>query len=72
MKKDSAAKIIAILMLVGGLLAVLAPGFSDYAKHAFWWKAWDVLSVAGVAAFVGGFVWLVNLNKSAASSSNQA
>lgn len=54
--------IIAIALVVCGLLAVLAPGFADYAKTAFGWTLWDILTAVGILGFIGAVVWLYKLS----------
>lgn len=43
--------------LVGIFGAVIFPGLSDYAKHAFWWKFWDIAAVVCALTVVGGWVY---------------
>lgn len=54
--------LIAVILLVGGLLTVLAPGFADYAKTPAAWTMWDILTVVGAASFIGAVVWLYKLS----------
>lgn len=48
--------VIAVILI--GLLAVSADGFSDLADKKFWWNFWSVLHIASIVAFVVGWLYL--------------
>lgn len=45
-------------VVLTGILAVSADGFSDLANKAFWWNFWSIIHVAAIVAFVGGWFYL--------------
>lgn len=42
--------------------AVIFPGLSDYANHAFWWKFWDIAAMVCAGTVVAGwaYFWFVD------------
>lgn len=51
-------------VILVGLLAVSADGFSDLANKKFWWNFWSVIHVAAIVACVAGWIYLKNKDKS--------
>ncbi len=54
--------LVAAVVLVG-LLAVSADGFSDLANKRFWWNFWSVVHVVAIVACVGGWLYLWNKDR---------
>lgn len=48
-----AMKVAGVVIL--GLLAVSADGFSDYAKTKFWWSFWGIVQILAVVGWVVGY-----------------
>lgn len=54
---------IVLAVVLIGFFAVMGWHFSDTAVKPFWWKAWPVISVACIAAWVIGWVFLSSKDK---------
>lgn len=53
--KDTLAVVGVILI---GILAVSADGFSDLAKKKFWWNLWSIVHVLSIIACIVGWLRL--------------
>lgn len=59
--KDSC---ITLAVIILGLTAVCADGWSDYAHRPFWWKFWSIAGVVSFIALFLGWIYLIQRDKS--------
>lgn len=63
-QKHPKSWMITILAVMIGFFAVMGIHFSEAAEKPFWWKFWEVITVVCILAWVGGWIFLKNKEKS--------